>query len=102
MTAFEPVHAPDRHVPVCLQALASLLAAPLALAGFEQRPVAASHVPATWHWSDAKQTTGFEPVHAPDWHVSVCVQALPSLHAVPLALAGFEQTPVAVSHVPAT
>ena len=38
----------------------------------------------------------------PVWQVSVCVQALPSLQAEPLALAGFEQTPVVVSHVPAT
>ena len=29
--------------------------------------------------------TGFAPVHVPAWHVSVWVQALPSLHAVPLA-----------------
>jgi hypothetical protein len=40
-------------------------------------------------------------VQVPDWHVSVCVQALPSEHEVPLASAGFEQTPVAELHVPA-
>ncbi len=30
------------------------------------------------------------------------MQALPSLHAVPLALFGFEHTPVAGSHTPAS
>jgi hypothetical protein len=47
------------------------------------------------------QTTGFDPVQAPAWHVSVCVHALPSLHDVPSAFAGFTQAPVAWSHVPA-
>jgi len=37
----------------------------------------------------------------PAWHVSVCVQALPSLHAVPFGALGFEQVPVAGSQVPA-
>ena len=40
-------------------------------------------------------------MHAPDWHVSVCVHKLPSLHDVPSGLLGFEQ-PVAGLHVPAT
>jgi hypothetical protein len=40
-------------------------------------------------------------VQVPDWHVSVCVQALPSEHAMPLAFAGLEHAPVVVSHVPA-
>jgi hypothetical protein len=34
--------------------------------------------------------------------VSVCVQALPSLHDVPFAAAGFEHVPVAGLHVPGT
>jgi hypothetical protein len=46
--------------------------------------------------------TGFEPTHAPAWQLSICVQALPSLHAVPFAALGFEQTPVDGSQVPAT
>jgi hypothetical protein len=45
-------------------------------------------------------TTGFDPAHVPDWQVSVCVQAFVSLQAEPLALFGFEQTPVPVLHVP--
>ena len=44
--------------------------------------------------------TGFAPAHAPFWHVSICVQALASLHAVPFALAGFEHIPVIGSQVP--
>src|SRR5437762_8636992 len=44
----------------------------------------------------------FEPVQVPFWQVSVCVQALPSLHAVPLPAFGLEHRPVAVSQVPAT
>ena len=37
------------------------------------------------------QTTLFPPVQVPDWHVSVWVQALLSLQAVPLVLG--EQVP---------
>src|SRR6185295_15044783 len=40
------------------------------------------------------------PAQVPDWQLSVCVQALPSLQAVPLGAAGFEQ-PVAGLQVPA-
>src|SRR5689334_16310611 len=47
-------------------------------------------------------TTGFVPEQMPAWQVSVCVQALPSLHATPSVAAGFEHTPVAGLHVPAT
>src|SRR2546425_981769 len=35
-------------------------------------------------------------------HVSVCVQALPSLHDVPSTAFGFEQAPLAGLQVPAT
>jgi hypothetical protein len=48
------------------------------------------------------QTTGLPPTQLPPWQVSVCVQALPSLHVVPSDAAGFEHAPVAGSHVPAT
>jgi hypothetical protein len=70
--------------------------------GFEHAPVPGLQVPATWHWSSAVQVTGFDPVHAPAWHVSVCVQALPSLQVVPFNAVGFEQTPVDGLQVPAT
>ena len=41
-------------------------------------------------------------MHVPAWHVSFTEQLFPSLHAVPLALFGFEQIPVAGLHVPAS
>jgi hypothetical protein len=101
VTGFDPVQVPDWHVSVCVHAFPSAHVVPSALAGFEQTPVPVLHVPAVWHWSDAVHVTGFAPVHVPDWHVSVCVHAFPSVHVVPFALAGFEQTPVPVLHVPA-
>jgi hypothetical protein len=103
VTGFDPAHAPATQTSVRVQAFPSLQLAPSALGGFEQRPVAGLHVPATWHWSAATQVTGFVPVQVPLWHESVWVQALPSLHAVPFATgAGLEHTPVAGPHVPAT
>jgi len=45
--------------------------------------------------------TGFDPVQVPAWQPSVCVQALPSLQAVPSAKVGFEQAPVAGLQLPA-
>jgi hypothetical protein len=83
-----------------VQALPSLQAAPFALAGFEQFPLVASQVPALWHWSDATQVFAVPEVHAPAWQLSLRVQALPSLQAAPFAFPGFEQVPLAVSHVP--
>src|SRR5438132_877033 len=46
--------------------------------------------------------TGAVPTQAPAWQVSDWVQASPSVQAVPLGLAGFEQVPVAGSQVPAS
>src|SRR2546428_8556493 len=96
-----PVQAPLWQVSVCVQALPSLHAVPLLAFGLEHWPVAVLQVPATWHWSEAVQTMGFEPVQVPPWQVSVCVQASPSLHAVPLLAFGLEHWPVAVLQVPA-
>jgi hypothetical protein len=99
-TGLAPVHAPAWQVSVSVQAFPSLHDVPFAAAGFEHTPLDVLHVPATWHWSLAVQLTGFAPVHTPAWQVSVWVQALPSEHPVPFALAGFEHTPVAGLHVP--
>jgi hypothetical protein len=74
---------------------------PSGAAGLEQMPVDGSHVPMPWHWSLALQVTGFDPAHTPAWQTSVCVQAFPSLHAVPSAAFGFEQVPLPGSHTPA-
>ena len=45
--------------------------------------------------------SGFRLLQLPDWQVSPCVHASLSLHAVPSALAGFEQRPVVWSQLPA-
>src|SRR5438876_1786174 len=68
--------------------------------GLEQTPVAGSQVPATWQASMGTHTTGFEPVQSPARHVSVCVQASPSSHAVPSGRAAFEHRPVFGSQTP--
>jgi hypothetical protein len=84
-----------------VHALPSLHVVPLATTGLEHAPLAGSHVPARWHWSEAVQATELPATQAPAWHVSFCVQELPSLHAVPSASAGLEQAPVLGLHDPA-
>ena len=73
----------------------------MAWGGLEHSPVAGSHVPAVWHWSEAAQTTAAPP-HMPSVHWSLVVQGSPSLQAVPSGAAGLEHCPVEGSHVPAT
>ena len=99
-TGFDPVHVPDWQVSVWVQAFPSLHDEPFALGGLEQEPVAGLQAPASWHWSLAVQVIPFDPVHVPDWQVSDCVHGLPSSQVVPFGFAGFEHTPVVVSHVP--
>src|SRR5205814_8827100 len=72
-----------------------------ALSALGHCPAVGSPVPASWRSSGGVQTTGLVPVQVPLWQVSVCVQALPSLHAVPLLAFGLEHWPVAVLQVPA-
>jgi hypothetical protein len=84
-TELPPMHVPFWQVSVWVHALPSLHVVPFVATGFEHAPVDGLHVPATWHGSLAVHVTGFDPVHTPDWHVSVCVQALPSLQIVPSA-----------------
>src|SRR5437867_2151308 len=100
-TGLAPTQLPFWQVSVCVQALPSLQAVPLVLVvGTEHTPVAGLQVPGSWHWS-AVQTTGLAPTQLPFWQMSVCVQALPSLQAVPLVLVvGAEHTPVAGLQVP--
>src|SRR5207244_3270308 len=100
-TGLLPVHTPLWQVSVWVQALPSLQALPLAFAGFEHVPVVGAQVPAVWHWSEAVQATGLLPVHTPLWQLSVWVQALPSVQAVPLVLSGMEFGPVVGEQVPA-
>ena len=84
-----------------MHALPSEQVVPLAATGFEHWPVLALHVPAVWQESIAVHVTGLDPMHAPFWHVSVCVQALLSEHVVPFVTTGLEQAPLDGSHAPA-
>jgi hypothetical protein len=99
-TGLLPVHAPPWQLSVCVQALPSLQEVPLVAAGFEQAPVEELHVPTVWHWSEAVHTTRLLPTQAPDWQVSVCVQASPSLQGTP-DRGEDEHAPVDGLHVPA-
>src|SRR3989442_2124383 len=92
---------PDWQESDWVQASPSVQALPFGLSGLEQVPLAASQVPATWHWSRAAQTTGFAPTQAPAWQVSVCVQAFPSVQVLPSGLYGLAPVPPARSQVPA-
>jgi hypothetical protein len=75
---FVPFVAPDEtHAPPIEQK-------PALSVGAEHTPVLVLHVPAVWQESGAVHVTGFEPVQAPLSQASVCVQAFPSLHDVPL------------------
>ena len=97
-----PTQLPVWQLSVCVQAFPSLHDVPSDAFGFEHEPACGSQTPATWHWSLAEHTTGFDPVHVPAWHVSLWVHASPSLQAVPLAALGFEHEPVCGSQTPAT
>jgi hypothetical protein len=95
------VQRPAWHVSACVHASPSSHVAPSGFAGSEHEPVTGSHVPASWHGSEAVHVTGFAPTHAPAWQASVWVHALSSLHAVPSGFAGSEHTPVFGSQAPA-
>jgi hypothetical protein len=99
-TGSDPAHVPAWQRSCRVHALPSMHAVPFGFIGFEQTPLAGSHVPASWHWSLATQTTGSLPVHAPLRHASVRVHALPSSQPLPSGFGGFEHSPVAGSHVP--
>jgi predicted RNA binding protein YcfA (HicA-like mRNA interferase family) len=75
---------------------------PVGLAALaEQLPVAVSQVPARWQLSLATQVFAAPAWQTPARQLSPVVHLSPSSHIAPSALAGFEQTPVAGSHVPA-
>ena len=94
------VQTPVWHVSPVVHASPSLHVIPSGAATFTQAPVAGSQAE-TWHASLGVQVTGFDPTQEPAWQVSVCVQALPSPHALPFGFSGFEQIPVAGAQVPA-
>src|SRR5262249_54256513 len=100
ITAF-PLHVPALQMSLVVHAMPSSQVAPSSASWLgEQTPVVVLHTPGVWHWSSGTQTTGFDPAQLPPWHVSVCVQALPSLQTVPSGLFGFEHVPAAGAHVP--
>src|SRR3954471_19113878 len=78
------VHAPPWQVSLRVYCLMSSQAVPSGLDIAAGQPVAGLQVPMVWHWS-VVQLTVF-PTQLPDWQLSLSVQALPSLHAVPLAM----------------
>jgi hypothetical protein len=96
------VHVPLWQESLCVQALPSSQVVPLGAAGLEHMPVVGLQTPATWHWSLAVHVMGFDPVHTPALHASVCVHPLPSLQVVPSGAVGLEHVPVLGLHVPAT
>jgi hypothetical protein len=61
-----------------VQGLPSLQETPSAIAGLLQLPVVSSHVPTSWHWSSAVQTT-----EVPAWHTPAPSQVSAPLHALP-------------------
>jgi hypothetical protein len=96
--AGEPAtHAPDWHESATVHASSSEHAEPFGFAGFEQTPVAGLHVPASWHWSSAVQTTGVPSVQTPEaLQVSAPSQASESAQLVPVAT-GVWVTPATAS-----
>ena len=70
-------------------------------AGVCQHPVEGAQ-PSSVQTLASLQLVGGPAVQTPDWQVSVCVQALPSLQIAPLGFGGLEHTPVEVLQVPAT
>src|SRR2546427_187759 len=92
-TGLAPPQAPASQVSVCVQALPALHGAPLVFFLMIRRPPGSTLLPSTTLFRAAVHTRGLAPTQAPASQVSVCVQALPSLHGAPLGLAGLLQTP---------
>jgi len=85
-----PAHAPLVQTSLVVQLLPSLHPVPLDFVGLLQDPPL--HVPTSWHWSLAVQTSAV-PAQVPLVHTSVVVQLLPSLQPVPFVLAGLLHVP---------
>jgi len=74
---------------------------PFAAGGLLHIPVAVLQAPTTWHSSSTVHPIGV-PAQTPARQLSPCVQALPSLQAVPFAAGGLLHIPVVGSQTPAT
>ncbi|MFN8593879.1 MAG: hypothetical protein U0031_20655 [Thermomicrobiales bacterium] len=87
MTASPATQTPPRQTSPLVHGLPSSQEVPSAFAGFVQAPVLGLQTPASWHWSEAVQSTGSPPTQVPFWQVSDRVQASPSSQEAPLGLA---------------
>jgi hypothetical protein len=95
-----PAHEPTLQV-YCWHLSAPVHAVPSVAFGFEQVPVAGSHVPVVWHASSGSQVIGVPAVQTPAVQASPLLQALPVLQPVPSVAAGFEHSPLVGSQLPA-
>jgi hypothetical protein len=94
---------PKLQVSTPLQALLSLQSASLAqphLLRSKLQPPGSTQLSTVQTILSSQATAA--PPHTPPVHLSPLVQALPSPHGVLSVLLGFEQLPVATSHVPAS
>jgi hypothetical protein len=96
-----PEQVPEWHASLVVHALLSLHDVPSDAFGLLQVPVDGSQVPAVWQLSCAVHVTAV-PEQVPEWHASLVVHALLSLHEVPSAAFGLLHVPVVGLHVPAT
>jgi hypothetical protein len=88
---------PDWHVSLSVHALPSEHTVPFVIATFAQTPVVVLQASVV-HVLPSLQSFAVPAVQVPDLHVSLIVQAFPSVQVVPSADAGLEQLPVAGSH----
>jgi hypothetical protein len=66
-----PPQTPAVQVSEVVHVSPSLHSVPFGSSGSVQTPVAESQTPTPWHWSSAKQVTGFDPAHEPPTQASV-------------------------------
>ena len=90
---------PDWQVSVPLHTFPSLHDVPLSTGAYTH-PVVGLQLSAV-QGLPSLQVTAW-PEQTPPWQVSLVVQALPSLQALPLIFTGFEHIPVLESQVPTT
>ena len=106
LLAVQTTGVPAAHVPEAsqtsspLQAFSSAQLVPAAT-GVCVTPATGSHASVV-QGLPSSVVGGVPGVHVPAWHVSEPLHTVASLHAVPLGLGGFEQTPVDGLHVPAS
>src|SRR5262249_60610252 len=96
-TGLGPRQPPAAQPSLCVQALPSLHGAVLLV----WTPPVAGLQESLVHGLPSSQLGAAPPTQMPPLQVSLVVQALPSLQALPLVFWGLEQTPVVVLQVPA-